>query len=185
MRVISGIYKGKNILGFDIDGTRPTMDRVKESMFAMVQDNIKDKVVLDLFSGSGSLGIEALSNGAKMCYFNDSNKIAYNTILKNTKDIKNKVILNYDFKSALKYFKESNIKFDLILLDPPYKNNLLNESLKLISEYNLLNDLGIVVCEFEEYIIDTNLDLIKSKKYGSKSVNIYKFVNNKLKNAKK
>ena len=92
MRVISGIYKGKNILGFDIDGTRPTMDRVKESMFAMVQDNIKDKVVLDLFSGSGSLGIEALSNGAKMCYFNDSNKIAYNTILKNTKDIKNKVI---------------------------------------------------------------------------------------------
>ena len=185
MRVISGIYKGKNILGFDIDGTRPTMDRVKESMFAMVQDNIKDKVVLDLFSGSGSLGIEALSNGAKMCYFNDSNKIAYNTILKNTKDIKNKVILNYDFKSALKYFKESNIKFDLILLDPPYKNNLLNESLKLISEYNLLNDLGIVVCEFEKYIIDTNLDLIKSKKYGSKSVKIYKVVNNKLKNAKK
>ena len=69
MRVISGKYKGKNIMGFNIMGTRPTMDRVKESMFGMIQNNIKNSVCLDLFAGSGSLGIEALSNGAKMCYF--------------------------------------------------------------------------------------------------------------------
>ena len=62
MRVISGKYKGKNLIGFDIDGTRPTMDRVKESLFGMIQNSVKDSIVLDLFAGSGSLGIEAISN---------------------------------------------------------------------------------------------------------------------------
>ena len=65
MRVISGKYKGKQLEGFNIDGTRPTMDRIKESLFASIQNYVKDAVVLDLFAGSGSLGIEALSNGSK------------------------------------------------------------------------------------------------------------------------
>ena len=73
MRVISGKYKGKNLIGFNIDGTRPTMDRVKESLFGMIQNHIKNSVVLDLFAGSGSLGIEAISNGAAKCYFIDNN----------------------------------------------------------------------------------------------------------------
>lgn len=174
MRVISGIYKGKNLLGFDIEGTRPTMDRVKESMFASIQNYIKDSVVLDLFAGSGSLGIESISNGCKKCYFVDNNKLAIDIINKNAADINNKIILNKDYKSALEYFKNNNIKFDLILLDPPYKNNLLNNSIKYIEEYNLLNDNGILVCEFEVDEIVTKYKLIKSKKYGLKYVNIYK-----------
>ena len=173
MRVISGIYKGKKLDGFDINGTRPTMDRVKESMFASIQNSIKDKVVLDLFAGSGSLGIEALSNRCKICYFVDNNKIAVETINKNTKDISNKVILNKDYKSALEYFKNNNISFDLILLDPPYKDNLLNDSIKYIEKYNLLNINGKLICEFENDKIITKYDLIKSKKYGTKYVNIY------------
>ena len=96
MRVISGKYKGRLLDGFNINGTRPTMDRVKESMFAMIQNYIKDKVVLDLFAGSGSLGIEALSNGAKICYFVDNNKIAIDIIKKNTNGIDNKVIFKKD-----------------------------------------------------------------------------------------
>ena len=171
MRVISGKYKGKNILGFNIDGTRPTMDRVKESMFASIQSYVKDAVTLDLFAGSGALGIEALSNGASKCYFVDNNKIAINTINKNIDGIDNCVVLNKDYKDALKYFKDNNIKFDLILLDPPYKHNLLNEAIKLIEEYDLLR--GILVCEVEDYEIITNYDLIKEKKYGSKEVKVY------------
>ena len=73
MKVISGILKGRNIKGYDIVGTRPTMDRVKESLFAMIQEDIRDSVVLDLFAGSGSLGIEAISNGAEYSYFVDNN----------------------------------------------------------------------------------------------------------------
>ena len=70
MRIISGKYKGRVLAGFDIDGTRPTMDRVKESLFAIIQKYLKDSIVLDLFAGSGSLGIEALSNGSKKCFKN-------------------------------------------------------------------------------------------------------------------
>ena len=80
MRVISGKYKGKILIGFDIDGTRPTMDRVKESVFAIIQNNIKNSVVLDLFAGSGSLGIESLSNGASECYFVDNNTSLINML---------------------------------------------------------------------------------------------------------
>ena len=87
MKIISGIYKGRKIEGFDIDGTRPTMDRVKESLFAMIQNNIQDSIVLDLFSGSGNLGIEALSNGAKYAYLVDKNFKAVNTIKKNISTI--------------------------------------------------------------------------------------------------
>jgi len=172
MRVISGIYKGKNIEGFNIDGTRPTMDRVKESMFASIQNYIKDAIVLDLFAGSGNLGIEALSNGASKCYFVDHNKIAINTINKNLKGIENGVVLNKDYKDALLYFKNNNIKFDLILLDPPYNDNLLNNAIKLIEEYELLK--GILVCEVEDYEIVTNYELLKEKKYGSKEVKVYR-----------
>jgi len=172
MRVISGKYKGRNILGFDINGTRPTMDRVKESMFASIQTYVKDAVVLDLFAGSGSLGIEAISNGASKCYFVDHNKIAIDTINKNISGIDNCFVLKKDYKEALKFFKDNNIKFDLILLDPPYNDNLLNDAIKLIEEYELLN--GILVCEVENYEIETNYELIKDKKYGSKVVKIYK-----------
>ena len=83
MKVISGIYKGRNILGYDIDGTRPTMERVKESVFAMIQNYLPDSIVLDLFSGSGNLAIEALSQGAREAYAIDSNFVAYKTINKN------------------------------------------------------------------------------------------------------
>ena len=83
MKVISGIYKGRTIKGYDMDGTRPTMDRVKESLFATIQDEIKDSVVLDLFSGTGSLAIESLSQGAKTAYAIDKSKEAIKTINEN------------------------------------------------------------------------------------------------------
>ena len=175
MRIISGKYKKINLDGFNIDGTRPTMDRVKESMFAMIQNDIKDSIVLDLFAGSGALGIEALSMGASSCFFVDNNQIAINTIKNNLNKIKEntKNVLKMDYQKALNYFKENNIKFDLILLDPPYKNNYLNKIIELISEYNLLNDNGIIVCEYEDYELNNyKFKLYKEKKFSSKIVSI-------------
>lgn len=178
MRVISGKYKGKNIIGFDIEGTRPTMDRIKESLFAIVQNIIKDSTCLDLFAGSGSLGIEAISNGAKSCYFVDSNKIAIEKIKNNIKCIQIKEeyhLINKNHLSALREFNEQNIKFDLIFLDPPYDLNLINNTLNVIFEYNLLTDNGYIVCEYENELVETNkFELIKFKKYGSKFIKIYK-----------
>ncbi len=174
MRVISGKYKGKSLKGFDIDGTRPTMDRVKESLFASIQSYLPNSIVLDLFAGSGSLGIEALSNGAKFCYFVD-NSSKINSILKeNLVGITNTYQFNGDFKEALFYFKNNNIKFDIIFLDPPYRDNLIQDSINLIEEYGLIKENGLIVCEYEKELFNCNYGkIIKDKKYGHKCVKIY------------
>ena len=182
MRVISGKLKGRNILGYNIFGTRPTMDRVKESVFSMIQNYINDAVVLDLFSGSGNYGIECISNGAKFVYFNDFNKKCVNVIKDNLDKmniLKQSMITNYDYHKALDYYKNNNIKFDIVFLDPPYKKHLINEILDFILKNDLLNNKGLVVCEFTEkaeYLNDKFI-LFKEKKYGEKYVFIYKYDN--------
>ena len=104
MRVISGLLKGKKLEGYNVETTRPTMDRVKESMFASIQEDIPNSIVLDLFCGTGSLGIEALSQGADHCYFVDNNREILKYLNKNINNlnIKDKsTVLNKDYKSAL------------------------------------------------------------------------------------
>ncbi len=179
MKVISGIYKGRKIDGFSIDGTRPTMDRVKESLFGTIQNYLDNSVCLDLFSGSGNLAIEALSEGAKYAYLVDYNKKAYQTITNNINNIgiNNCKVLLMDYKKALSYFKDNNIEFDIIFLDPPYKTNYIEESIKLISKYKLLKDNGIIVCEsdnIDKIIYNEEYKSIKDKKYGDKYIVLLK-----------
>ena len=175
MRVISGKYKGRNIIGYDIEGTRPTQDRVKESLFGMIQDYIDGASVLDLFAGSGNLGIEAMSNGAESCVFVDNNKECIKVINKNISGIDNVTVIEADYKKALDSFKGR--KFDLIFLDPPYNLECIDYILDKVIEYDLLNQNGLVICEYE---FDTfkdnyeNLELIKEKKYGYKNIKIYR-----------
>ena len=179
MRVISGKLKGRKINGFDIVGTRPTMDRVKESIFGMIQEYVMDSQVLDLFSGSGNYGIEAISNGAKIAYFNDYNSKCLKVIkdnLINMNILNQGIITNLDYKKALDYYKSNNIKFDLVFLDPPYKKHIINEILDTLLKNDLLNSNGLVICEFmeKEEFINDDLILFKEKKYGDKYVLIYK-----------
>ena len=178
MRVISGLYKGRNIEGFDIDGTRPTQDRVKESVFGSIQDYIDDSTVLDLFSGSGNLAIESLSNGASKAYLVDNSKDAINIINKNINDIKveNAYVIKDDYMNALNYFKNNNIKFDIIFLDPPYKDDYIDNSIKYLLENNMINKNGIIVCEFENNIkLDyEEFEIKKEKKFGYKKIVIFK-----------
>jgi len=179
MRVISGYLKGRNIDGYDTIGTRPTMNRVKESMFASIQEYINDSLVLDLFSGSGSLGIEAISMGAKKCYFVDNGREILNILRKNINNLnieEKSTIINRDYREALLYFKNNNIKFNIILVDAPYKMEAMNEVIELVNKYNLLEDDGILVLEYSTDILKdnySNLRLLKSKKYSDKYVNIY------------
>ena len=178
MRVISGLYKGRNIEGFDIDGTRPTQDRVKESVFGSIQDYIDDSTVLDLFSGSGNLAIESLSNGASKAYLVDNSKDAINIINKNINDIKveNAYVIKDDYMNALNYFKKNNIKFDIIFLDPPYKDDYIDNSIKYLLDNNMINKNGIIVCEFENNIKLNyeELEIKKEKKFGYKKIVIFK-----------
>ena len=171
MKVISGIYKGRTIKGYDMDGTRPTMDRVKESLFATIQNEIKDSVVLDLFSGTGSLAIESLSQGAKIAYAIDKSKEAIKTINENIKTIgvNNCKAIMSDYKSAIISFKNQQLKFDIVFLDPPYKTDDIEKSLNLIIENDILKDTGLIVCEtddLDKIIYPESLKEVKSKKYG-------------------
>ena len=172
-------YKEKNYLAYNIIGTRPTMNRVKESMFASIQNYIDNSIVLDLFCGTGSLGIEALSMGASRCSFVDNNKDILRYLNKNINnlDINSKsMIISKDYRDSLLYFKNNNIKFNIILVDAPYKMEVMEEVIELVTKYDLLLDNGILVLEYsfdklkDEY---SNLELIRSKKYGDKYVNIY------------
>lgn len=171
MKVISGSLKGRNIIGFNIDGTRPTMDRVKESVFASIQDYLKGSIVLDLFAGSGNLGIECISNYAKFVYFNDKNKESVKVIKKNLNNfnILNAKVLNLDY---LKCLNIVDVKFDLIFLDPPYKMDVISNILDIIINRDLLTKNGLVICECENDITYNNYDLYKFKRYGSKKVYI-------------
>lgn len=179
MKVISGLYKGRIIEGFDMDGTRPTMERVKESLFAIIQNNVEDAIVLDLFSGSGNLGIEALSEGAKYAYLVDYNVKATKTIKRNldTIGITNAEVINMDYLKALDYLKNKDIKFDLIFLDPPYQTSFIEKSIDSITKNNLLKDDGLIICEsdsLDRIVYNDNYKIIKDKKYGDKWVVILK-----------
>ena len=174
MRVISGKYKGRVLEGFNIDGTRPTMDRVKESMFAMIQNRINGSVVLDLFAGSGALGIEAISNGASKVYFVDNSDDVSKVLKKNLRDMTDYEIMITDYNKALKYFRDNKIKFDLIILDPPYDRHFINKILSFIYDNDLLNGNGLIITEYEtERIATTKFNVYKSRKYGSKTVTIF------------
>lgn len=179
MRVISGRLKGRMIQGFDIEGTRPTMDRVKESVFASIQDFIEGSVVLDLFAGSGNLGIEAISNGAKSCYFVDSNFKCIRAIRENLKTFqieKQGYLLEMDYRKALELLKDRGQVFDLIFVDPPYKDHILREILDYVYLNGLLSKTGYIILEYQQDDLEGEVlgyQLLRKKKYGDKYVSIY------------
>lgn len=178
MKVISGTLKGRTIEGYHLEGTRPTMDRVKESLFAMIQDSVKGSTCLDLFAGSGNLGIEAISQGADKVYFVDKNKKAILTMKKNIQNFnlqEQSILLGMDYQKALESFQKE--KFDIIFLDPPYKTNYIEKSIQLIEKYNLLKEEGMIVCESDQkelIIFKDSYQVYKERKYGDKFIVILK-----------
>jgi 16S rRNA (guanine966-N2)-methyltransferase len=141
MRIISGTAKGTKLNTLEGLETRPTLDRVKESLFSIIQLKIPDSNVLDLFAGSGALGIEALSRGASKAVFCDSNYSAIKIVnqnLEKTKLLNKAKVLNTNYNSALESL--SNEKFDIVFLDPPYKTNFVEKSIEKILKLDLLSE---------------------------------------------
>ena len=180
MRIISGSMRGTKLFTLEgMDVTRPTLDRVKESLFNILNFKLKDAIVLDLFAGSGSLGLESISRGAKKSYFCDASRNAIKVINQNiekTRCQEKATVINKDYKRALMEFKEKNIKFDIVFLDPPYKTNYNIETVKFFEEFNLLNEDGIIVIETDiekevlEELKDFSVDIYDVRKYGRVSL---------------
>lgn len=177
MRIISGKYRGKKLKEFELNTTKPTLDRVKESIFNLIQFDVLDAVVLDLFSGTGALGIEAISRGAKKTFLVDKNPQAIKIIKENLKGIEGDYqVLNLDY---FDFLKTNNTKFDIVLLDPPYKTDFGTNAIEYLINNNCLTEDGIIIFETAEER-DFNFDYagykIDRKKYGT--VAVYKFTKN-------
>lgn len=174
MRVISGSLGGRKLLDNKYDHIRPTADIVKQAIFNKISFIIKDSIVLDLFCGTGALGIEALSRGAKEVIFVDKDKRSVLLTKNNLSNLKLEAqVLNCDFKKALSSF--NNLKFNIIFVDPPYQSGLYDPVFDLIYNYNLLSDDGIIICEQDKNhkIKESNFLLSDEKIYGTKKVSYY------------
>ncbi len=149
MRVITGSARGSKLI--TVEGTetvRPTTDGVKEAIFSAIQFEIEGRTVLDLFAGSGQLGIEALSRGAKEAYFVDSAIASIKAVkenLKHTKLEENAHVINMPFSAFL---KSTRVTFDIAILDPPYNLKIINKALPHLEEK--MSDSGIIICEHEK-----------------------------------
>ena len=179
MRVISGTARGTTLHSIDNISTRPTLDRVKESLFNIIQNKIEDSTVLDLFAGSGAIGIEFLSRRAEKAYFCDVSIKAIEMIEQNLNKTKLKEkaeVFNKDYLKCIEELK--SIKFDIIFLDPPYKENFSIEALKRINEAKMLKNGGIIIIETDEperelkEISNINIDykIYDLRKYGRVSL---------------
>lgn len=153
MRVISGTARGTKLNSIDELSTRPTLDRVKESLFNIIHDRIDESKVLDLFSGSGAIGIEFLSRGAKKVVMCDKSTKAIAMIQQNLQKTRlddNAIVINTDYEDCLKALAKQGEEFDIIYIDPPYKEDIAVRSVEIILSLKLLRKEGIIIIETDE-----------------------------------
>ncbi|MDO5516804.1 MAG: 16S rRNA (guanine(966)-N(2))-methyltransferase RsmD [Clostridium sp.] len=181
MRIIAGKARGHKLIPPATMETRPTLDRVKEAMFSSIQLYIPDANVVDVFAGTGSLGLEAASRGAKEVYLFDKSDTTFPLLKENVKNLKFEDFchpMNIDAYVGLKNLAAKGIQFDIIFIDPPYCREMIPEAMKIIDENNLLKEDGIIVTKIDsiEEIYEgyNNIKLSKSKKYGNTTVCYYK-----------
>jgi len=184
MRIISGTNKGKKLYAPEGMSVRPTSDKIKESVFNIIGYIDESSVVLDLFAGSGNVGIEFLARGAKECYFVDASHKSLSFIKKNIEmcnfNDKSKILQN-DYEKAIENFYNLNLKFDYIFADPPYNLLCTNNIAEKILQYNLLKSEGLLIIESdksEEALANLNYEKIKYKEkiYGRTKISMIKLL---------
>lgn len=175
LRIIAGMRRGMKLKAPEGMGTRPTTDRVKESVFNLIQFHFPADCVLDLFAGSGALGIEALSRGAKHCVFLDADRNAAALVRENLHSARFESEATVFEQTAQAYLSQCHQVFDVIFLDPPYNKGFLLPVIQTIHERNLLAEGGIIVVETErggEIVPDTYYPIKKSVAYGKTVITI-------------
>lgn len=177
MRVITGSARGAKLRTLEGLSTRPTSDRVKEALFNIIQFQVEGRRVLDLFAGSGQLAIEAMSRGAAYAVLVDQSPEAVKVIKENLKKVKFDQQASVFQSDYLRFLSTTREKFDIIFLDPPYAEKMLENALQKISEIDILTEGGIIVCERpRDKVMPAAVgDLICSRdyNYGKTAVNLY------------
>lgn len=176
MRVITGIARGRKLKTLEGADVRPTTDMVKEAIFSIIQFDIEGSMVLDLFCGSGQLGIEALSRGAKHCRFVDKSQASAACTKENLAACGFLDISSVSNTDSLYFIREARMTFDIALLDPPYNSGIIEEIMPLLAQK--MSDRGIVVCEHEKGLVlpESYGKLVKKKtyRYGKIELTVYR-----------
>ena len=188
MRVIGGKFKGLKLMPPNDLGIRPTSDRLKEALFSILESkkyniNINNSSVIDICSGTGALGIEAFSRGANKIYFIDQETKSIQIIQKNISKLKinneDKIFIKVIKDKSTKALKKINHVFDIVLIDPPYKTKIIEETLQDLKNYNLIKTHSYIFAESSNAeIFDFNgFELLDTKKYGKSKLTILKLIN--------
>jgi len=171
MQIITGKYRARKLVSPAGEETRPTLARIKESIFSILPLSHEGYVTLDLFAGSGASGLESLSRGAKSVYLVDQSGSAIKAIETNSRNMKEDIhVMRTDCFSALNEFVRLGVKFDLIFLDPPYESGLLENAIQDILKYNLLTKDGLMIVE-----TDSETELQKVQNSGLRIKDIRKY----------
>jgi 16S rRNA (guanine(966)-N(2))-methyltransferase RsmD len=180
MRIISGEFRGRRLDTLPGLNTRPTSEKAKEALFSIIQFEIEGRKVLDLFAGSGQLGLEALSRGARECVFVEADRAAAAIVKANIERCEagdRAKLLNADFRSAL---RRSNDPYDIIFIDPPYESAYREEALGLIDKFDILSETGIIIIESDKRsdMPETVGKLIRGRQYlyGKTRLTLYRRV---------
>ena len=181
MRIITGKAKGTKLYTLDGNDTRPTAERTKEAVFSMLQFDIEGRVVLDLFAGSGQMGLEAVSRGAESTFLVDKSKSAIEIIKKNAQKSKLSDACRIVCDDSLAFLKKQNgdTRFDIVFLDPPYASDLINQSLDILSQRKLIKNTSYIVCESSnfDFLSENNAkkyEIVKKVKHGIAHILILK-----------
>ena len=176
MRVITGEARGRKLVTLEGEDVRPTTDRVKEGMFNIIQFDLEGANVIDLFAGSGQLGIEALSRGAKHCTFIDSANRSVEVVKQNLKTVGFEKRASVFCGDAKMYIGLSKAKFDIALLDPPYNKNIIDAVLPSVAEK--MTDYGVIICEsaLDEKLPETagEFSIHREYRYGKIKLTAYR-----------
>ena len=181
MRITSGKLKNRVILSRFGKETRPTLERIKEAIFSIIYDKVEDSRFLDLFSGTGNMSFEAISRGAKKAIMIEKDVEALKVIIDNCEKLNvSNVCRAYknDVFRAIEILKNKNEEFDLIFMDPPYRDNLTEKVLLKLSEFDILSLDGVIICEHGRYEkLEENIGIFKKadeREYNKKIVSFYK-----------
>ncbi len=176
MRIISGCRRGHKLYEFEGMDVRPTSDRVKESVFNMIQIYVGGARVLDMFAGSGALSFEALSRGAGSAVLIDADKRSIDIINRNAEALRFRELCRVVNSSCFDYVKRCTDRFDIIFMDPPYNKGFIEPALKSVVENGILSEDGIIVLESDDTDFRgavNGLEIIKQKRYGRTYITIY------------
>lgn len=170
MRVISGTAGGRRLKTLDGNATRPTTDKVKEALFSIIQNYIPSATVLDLFAGSGSLGIEAVSRGAEKAVLVDKSRAALSVIRQNVSALSFEGSTEVFGMDALSFIENTDKLFDIIFIDPPYSAGLYSKVFEGILKHNVLKKGGILCIEYNNTVsfdLPKEYEVFKTRQYGS------------------